>query len=106
MNIHKTMIHAKCPLNGSWDYYTVTVMTDDFIACEEIEEMCDFVRGKSLEQERIADQLKSSIPVPCELRLKGRHGQNTELEVVLGAMEMKIQHINSTVMPSQGEASE
>ena len=83
MNIHKTTIHAKCPLNGSWDYYTVSIETDEFIACEQIEELCDFVRGKSLEQERIAKDLHRSLGVKSKLILLGRHGQNTELKVVI-----------------------
>jgi hypothetical protein len=83
MNIHKTTIHAKCPLNGSWDYYTVLIETDEFIACEQIEELCDFVRGKSAEQERIAQDLHRSLGVKNKLTLLGRHGQNTELKVVI-----------------------
>lgn len=82
MNIHKTTIHAKCPLNGSWDYYTVTVSTKEFLKCEELEEVCDFVRGKNMEQERIADELKATLPGDCTVKLEGRHGQNTELTVV------------------------
>lgn len=83
MNIHKTTIHAKCPLNGLWDYYTVLIETDEFIACEQIEELCDFVRGKSLEQERLAQNLHRSLGVKNKLTLLGRHGQNTELKVVI-----------------------
>jgi hypothetical protein len=66
-----------------WDYYTVLIETDEFIACEQIEELCDFVRGKSLEQERLAQNLHRSLGVKNKLTLLGRHGQNTELKVVI-----------------------
>lgn len=84
MNIHKTIIHGKCPINGSWDYYNVTIKTNEFIKCEEVEELCDFLRGKTLEQERIAEQLHATIGVKHFLKVEGRHGQNTKLAVELG----------------------
>ena len=84
MNVHETKIHGKCPINGSWDYYDVTVFTKEFLACEELEELCDFVRGKTLEQERIAEQLHSTIAVKHKLIVEGMHGQNSVLTVQLG----------------------
>ena len=78
MNKHTTTIHGKCPLNGRWDYYTLTVTTDDFLRVEELEEICDFVRGKAMSQEEIADELSRTLPPHCTIEMTGRHCQNCQ----------------------------
>lgn len=76
MIVHETILHGRCPINGSWDYYTLEVRTDGFIKCEDIEAACDQVRGSELTQEGIAEQLRELIPSDCVIVLRGRHGQN------------------------------
>ena len=83
MNVHRTTLHGKCPLNGSWDYYELEVSTEEFFRVEELEELCDFVRGKSMSQEEMAKQLRPTLPSHCSMVLRGRHGQNCETEVRL-----------------------
>lgn len=73
---HTTMIHATCPLNGYIDYYEVAVETEEFIACEDIERACKFVRGEQMTQESIAESLRQNLPSYCKIRIIGRHGQN------------------------------
>lgn len=77
------MVHGRCPINGSWDYYELDVQTTEFVKCEEIEFACDQVRGSELTQESIADELKCLLPSSCKLILQGRHGQNisTTIEI-------------------------
>ena len=79
--LHKTMVHGRCPINDSWDYYILEVRTDGFVKCEDIEDACDTVRGKSMTQEDMAIKLRSLIPSHCSLSLRGRHGQNTRTVV-------------------------
>ena len=79
-NIHKTMIHARCPINGSWDYYVLRVSTDQFIKCEDLDSIANGQRGACETQERLADDLASLLPSHCKLSLTGQHGQNQDLE--------------------------
>jgi hypothetical protein len=81
MIVHSTMIHGRCPINGSWDYYDVEVRTDTFVKCEDIEAACDQVRGSELTQEAMAEELRERLPVDCVLIVRGRHGQNIETMV-------------------------
>jgi ribonuclease I len=83
MNVHETTIHGRCPINAQWDYYTLRVETEEFIRAEDIEEMCDFVRGKSMPQEQIAAELRATLPAHCRIELRGRHGQNCQTTVTL-----------------------
>jgi hypothetical protein len=83
MIVHKTMVHGRCPINGSWDYYTLEVRTDEFVRCEDIEEACDSVRGSEQTQERMAYELREKLPSHCVLVLQGRHGQNVQTMVEL-----------------------
>lgn len=83
MITHKTMIHGKCPINGAWDYYEVTVRTESFIKCEDIEAVCDQVRGKGITQEEMAEELRELLPQDCSLTVRGRHGQNTQTMIEL-----------------------
>ena len=83
MITHKTMIHGKCPINGAWDYYEVTVETESFNKCEDIEAACDRVRGKGITQEAIAAELRELLPRDCVLLVCGRHGQNMQTMIEL-----------------------
>lgn len=76
MIVHTTTVHGRCPLNGSWDYYTLEVRTDGFVKCEDIEAACDLVRGGEITQEDMANELRETLPADCVIVLRGRHGQN------------------------------
>lgn len=83
MVIHETKIHGKCPINGSWDYYVLTIRTDGFVRCEDIESVCDKVRGSLMTQEDMANELRELIPSHCTMTLHGNHGQNVATVVEL-----------------------
>jgi len=80
MNIYKTVLHAKCPINGEWDYYELKIETEDFIKCEDLEKIANGFRGCLMTQEDIADRLASRFGANCKIVLVGNHGQNTDLE--------------------------
>ena len=75
-NVHETTVHGRCPINSNWDYYTLMVTTEEFMLVDDIDEMCDFVRGKAMTQEEIADNLRATLPSHCKIELRGQHGQN------------------------------
>jgi hypothetical protein len=81
MNMHKTTIHARCPYFPTWDYYTLTVETREFVQCETLQSICDEVRGKEMTQEAVFEFLRSRIKPPAKITLKGRHGQNGRLVI-------------------------
>lgn len=90
MTTHKTIVHAKCPINGEWDYYDVSVETDVFIAAEEVQEACNSVRGSEMTQEDLTARLHHLLTEPetesrVTVRVEGRHGQNTSTVCVAGA---------------------
>jgi hypothetical protein len=79
MNVHKTVIHARCPYAPVWDYYTLVVRIDAFIRTEDIQKICDEVRGQEMTQEDVADRIEAALPPRTSFTLKGRHGQNGRL---------------------------
>lgn len=81
MNKHITTIHARCPHAPVWDYYTVTLETEDCLLCEKFERYCDGQRGVEATQEEIFYRLSVRIPATGTLTVEGRHGQNGQLIV-------------------------
>ena len=81
MNHHKTTIHARCPYAPMWDYYTLEVKTFDFLRCEDLQRICDGIRGKEMTQEQVFEFLRANIKQPATITLKGRHGQNGRLVI-------------------------
>lgn len=79
MNHHKTTIHARCPYAPVWDYYTLTVRINTFVRTEDIQKICDEVRGQEMTQEDIADKIEAALPPRTGFTIKGRHGQNGRL---------------------------
>lgn len=79
MNVtHRTTVHGKCHINGSWDYYDVEITTDQFIKVEDIESRLDLeVRGKMEPQETLAERIAKAFPSHCKITVVGRHSQNT-----------------------------
>ena len=80
---HETTVHGKCPINENWDYYTLTIETEEFVRAEALEELCDFCRGKQWTQEEMAKQLRAIMPSHCSLTLNGRHTQNMTTSVCI-----------------------
>jgi hypothetical protein len=81
MNKHKTTVHARCPYAPVWDYYTVEVKTSYMLKCEELQRVCDLIRGQEITQEQVFDFLKEQIKEPKWITVKGRHGQNGRLVI-------------------------
>ncbi len=81
INTHETTIHTRCPYAPIWDYYTVTIKTKEFIRCEEIQRVCDEVRGREMSQEDVFKFLRANITNLADITLEGRHGQNGKLVV-------------------------
>ncbi len=81
MNHHETTIHARCPYAPVWDYYTLTVVTPDFIRREELQRICNTVRGQEMTQEDVFVALRKAINQPASLTLEGCHGQNGRLVI-------------------------
>lgn len=81
MNIHKTMVHARCPYQPVWDYYVAEFKSETFIQCEFIQEVCEEIRGKQMTQEQVFEHLRNNFPLSVKITLKGRHGQNGKLVI-------------------------
>lgn len=81
---HTTMIHAKCPINDEWDYYTVEIEVGGFLRAEDINSVADGIRGTTETQEGIAEQFADGIreyDYDAKITIIGRHGQNVETTV-------------------------
>lgn len=78
-NKHVTTIHARCPYAPIWDYYTLTVYAVGMIRTEEIQRVCNLVRGLEMTQEDVADRIEAELPKGTKFTLKGRHCQNGRL---------------------------
>ena len=74
---HTFQIHAKCPLvkHEQWDYYTVTVQTEDMIDVHWIESVMNSVRGMRSTQEEIAHIIKQQLSCEVMVEVTGRHSQ-------------------------------
>lgn len=83
MNVHKSIIHGKCPINARWDYYDVEIRSESFIKVEDVDATLDLVRGLNETQEDIAAKLKKALGKFFHVSLVGRHSQNTETRVDL-----------------------
>lgn len=80
---HETIIHAKCPFNQEWDYYDLIISCDTLLKCEDLQDICNTVRGNSMSQESLSELLFSEflkiVNGNFELLLVGKHGQNSKL---------------------------
>jgi hypothetical protein len=77
---HTFKIHALCPLvsHKQWDYYEVTVQTDELIDVHAIESVMDSVRGLRATQEEIATVISEQLPHSALVEIFGSHSQNSE----------------------------
>jgi NADPH-dependent 7-cyano-7-deazaguanine reductase QueF len=80
---HAFNIHAKCPMvaHDQWDYYTVTIQTEDTIDVHYLESVMDSVRGMRATQEQIAELIKQQLSCEAMVEVTGRHSQNSTTTV-------------------------
>ena len=83
---YKVKLHGRCPFNRDWDYYDLTVTSEVFVKCEDIQAVCDIVRGAIMTQENMAKQLRELLPAHTSITLVGWHA-NTETVVELPSIE-------------------
>lgn len=82
MITYKTKVHGKCPFNRDWDYYDLTIRSESMMKCEDLEAICNIVRGATMTQENIAYKIRELIPAHCLMTLVGNHA-NVETVVDL-----------------------
>jgi hypothetical protein len=82
--IHEFLIHAECPLvcHKQWDYYTVTLQTEEEVDVHWLESVMDSVRGIRATQEQIAICVRQQLDESIFLEVVGRHSQNSKTKVV------------------------
>jgi hypothetical protein len=80
---HAFNIHAKCPMvsHDQWDYYAVTIQTEDTIDVHYLESVMDSVRGMRATQEQIAELIKQQLSCEAMVEVTGRHSQNSTTTV-------------------------
>ena len=80
---HAFNIHAKCPMvsHDQWDYYAVTIQTEDTIDVHYRESVMDSVRGMRATQEQIAELIKQQLACEVMVEVTGRHSQNSTTTV-------------------------
>ena len=80
---HAFNIHAECPMvsHKQWDYYTVSVQTEDVIDVHALEAVMDSVRGMRATQEEIAEIIKQQLSCEAMLEVCGKHSQNSSTTV-------------------------
>ena len=80
---HTFNIHAKCPMvaHDQWDYYTVTIQTEDTIDVHYLESVMDSVRGIRATQEQIAELIKQQLTCEAMVEVIGKHSQNSTTTV-------------------------
>lgn len=80
---HTFNIHAKCPLvpHEQWDYYMVSVQTEDVVDVHALEAVMDSVRGIRATQEEIAQVIKEQLSCETMVEVTGKHSQNSSTTV-------------------------
>jgi len=81
---HKFQIHAECPMvaHKQWDYYTVSVQTEDTIDVHYLESVMESVRGIRATQEQIGEIIPQQMTCEAIIEIVGRHSQNSETNVL------------------------
>lgn len=76
---HKFKIHAECPMvnHKQWDYYTVTIQTEDVIDVHYLESVMNSVRGLRATQEDIAEVIKQQLGCESMVEIRGQHSQSS-----------------------------
>lgn len=79
---HQTTVHARCPYAPVWDYYDVTVETNEFLRCEKLQSVCNEIRGKEMTQEQVFEHIRDGIKLQASIvTVEGCHGQNGRLVI-------------------------
>jgi hypothetical protein len=80
---HTFNIHAECPmvLHKQWDYYTVSVQTEELVDVHALESVMDSVRGMRATQEEIAGLIKQQLSCEAMVEVSGKHSQNSTTTV-------------------------
>jgi hypothetical protein len=60
-----------------WDYYTVSVQTEDIVDVHALESVMDSVRGMRATQEEIAEVIKQQLSCEAMVEVCGKHSQNS-----------------------------
>lgn len=69
---HKAMVHARCPVDDSWDYYEVEICADGLVTVEQIQHVLNQVRGEKDFQENITAKIAEKLGT--QVITRGRHG--------------------------------
>jgi hypothetical protein len=67
--------------HDQWDYYTVTIQTEDTIDVHYLESVMDSVRGMRATQEEIAEFIKQQLSCEAMVEVTGKHSQNSTTTV-------------------------
>jgi hypothetical protein len=67
--------------HDQWDYYTVTIQTEDTIDVHYLESVMDSVRGMRATQEQIAELIKQQLNCEAMVEVTGKHSQNSTTTV-------------------------
>jgi hypothetical protein len=67
--------------HDQWDYYAVTIQTEDTIDVHYLESVMDSVRGMRATQEQIAEFIKQQLSCEAMIEVIGRHSQNSTTTV-------------------------
>jgi hypothetical protein len=67
--------------HDQWDYYAVTIQTEDTIDVHYLESVMDSVRGMRATQEQIAELIKQQLSCEAMVEVTGRHSQNSTTTV-------------------------
>jgi hypothetical protein len=67
--------------HDQWDYYTVTIQTEDTIDLHYLESVMDSVRGMRATQEQIAELIKQQLNCEAMVEVTGKHSQNSTTTV-------------------------
>ena len=78
--VHKFQVHAECPLvaHKQWDYYTISIQTEEVVDVHFLETVMDSVRGIRATQEQIGEIIRQQIACEAMIEIVGRHSQNSE----------------------------
>jgi hypothetical protein len=67
--------------HDQWDYYAVTIQTEDTIDVHYLESVMDSVRGVRATQEQIAELIKQQLTCEAMVEVIGKHSQNSTTTV-------------------------
>ena len=80
---HKFLVHAICPFvdHLQWDYYEVTLDTEETIDINHFEKIMDTVRNIRQSQEMITALLRKQLPHEVRIEVTGAHSLTSSTTV-------------------------